>query len=66
MIGKYFNVFSQSNTVIEKIDLEGNSIRGEGASYIARVLKDNLYVTNLVGRKLHYGQTTLKIVTWWV
>ena len=39
---------SQINTTIEKIDLEGNRIGSSGCVYIARVLKDNLYVTDLV------------------
>ena len=38
----------QINTTIEKIDLEGNRIGNSGCVYIARVLKDNLYVTDLV------------------
>ncbi|XP_052697479.1 leucine-rich repeat-containing protein 74A-like [Crassostrea angulata] len=35
------------NTVIEKIDLEGNYILGEGATYLTRVLRENVYVTEL-------------------
>ncbi|XP_071162444.1 leucine-rich repeat-containing protein 74A-like [Mytilus edulis] len=36
------------NTVTERIDLEGNYILGEGATYLTRVLKDNSYVSELV------------------
>ncbi|CAC5387974.1 unnamed protein product [Mytilus coruscus] len=36
------------NTVTERIDLEGNYILGEGATYLTRVLKDNCYVSELV------------------
>ena len=31
------------------MDLEGNYILGVGTTYIAKVLKDNVYVTELVG-----------------
>ena len=30
------------------MDLEGNYILGVGATYLAKVLKDNVYVTELV------------------
>jgi hypothetical protein len=30
------------------MDLEGNYILGIGANYLAKVLKDNVYVTELV------------------
>ncbi|XP_061174071.1 leucine-rich repeat-containing protein 74A-like [Saccostrea echinata] len=36
------------NTVIEKIDLEGNYILGEGAIYLTKVLRENVYVTELI------------------
>lgn len=36
------------NTILEKIDLEGNYILGEGTSHLTRVLKENVYVTELV------------------
>lgn len=36
------------NTVLEKIDLEGNFILEEGTTCLTRVLKDNCYVTELV------------------
>lgn len=36
------------NTVTERIDLEGNYILGEGATYLTRVLKDNSYVSELI------------------
>jgi len=40
------------NTTIEKMDLEGNYMLGIGAHYLAHVLKDNVYVTHLVGSSL--------------
>lgn len=41
-------LYFQSNTFIEKLDLEGNCIEADGAMHIARVLKDNLYINHLV------------------
>ncbi|KAK3094145.1 hypothetical protein FSP39_024708 [Pinctada imbricata] len=36
------------NTVTEKIDLEGNFILSEGALYLTKVLRENVYVTELI------------------
>ena len=41
-------IYFQINTTIEKMDLEGNYILGVGATCLAKVLKDNVYVTELV------------------
>ena len=38
----------QINTIIEKVDLEGNCIESLGARYMCRVLRDNLYISELV------------------
>ena len=38
----------QNNTFIEKLNLHGNSVEGEGAGYIAKSLKENLYISELV------------------
>ncbi|KAK2161696.1 hypothetical protein LSH36_111g02014 [Paralvinella palmiformis] len=38
----------QGNTVIERLDLEGNDIEGEGCFYLCKVLRDNCYITKLV------------------
>ena len=36
------------NTVCEEIDLSDNYIEGSGAAAIAGVLKDNMFIVNLV------------------
>ena len=38
----------QINTVIEQLDLTGNCIGARGAIYIARVLRENLFITDVV------------------
>ena len=38
----------QVNTVCEEIDLSDNYIEGTGAAAIADVLKDNMFIVNLV------------------
>ena len=38
----------QSNTCIERLDLEGNAIESDGAIFISRVLRENLYINHLV------------------
>ena len=38
----------QENTVCEEIDLSDNYIEGDGAKALASVLKDNMFIVNLV------------------
>ena len=42
----------QENTVCEEVDLSDNYIEGEGAKAIATVLKDNMFIVNLVSASL--------------
>lgn len=42
----------QTNKKIEKINLEGNWIEAEGSIYLAKMLKNNIYVTELVNHNL--------------
>ena len=42
----------QENTVCEEVDLSDNYIEGEGAKAIATVLKDNMFIVNLVRASL--------------
>lgn len=39
----------QMNNFIHRLDLTGNSIESKGALHIARSLRDNVSITNLVG-----------------
>ncbi|XP_041354187.1 leucine-rich repeat-containing protein 74B-like [Gigantopelta aegis] len=45
---KALSIPLEINTVIEKIDLEGNGIEAEGTIHLCRVLRENVYVTDLV------------------
>ena len=55
-MGLYITVISvrllQENTVCEEVDLSDNYIEGEGAKAIATVLKDNMFIVNLVRASL--------------
>ncbi len=52
-------ILFQINTTIETIDLEGNSIEGDGAKYLSRMLRENLYITELVSKTLQTHKTCL-------
>ena len=41
-------IFFQHNTVCEEIDLSDNYIEGGGAHALANMLKDNMFVVNMV------------------
>lgn len=43
-------VSTKNNTFITNLDLEDNWLEGEGGEYVARMLKENCYITELVGR----------------
>ena len=43
-----FYVIFQTNRKIEKIDLEGNWIESQGSIYLAQMLGNNIYITELV------------------
>ena len=42
----------QVNTQIEKIDLEGNHIEATGVKHLSKMLRENLYITDLVSMNL--------------
>ena len=41
-------VIFQFNTITENLDLSDNYVEGEGAAHIARMLKENAFITSLV------------------
>ena len=41
----------QSNTVVTELDLEDNWLEAAGAHYISDMLKENCYITHLVGQR---------------
>ena len=43
-----FYIIFQTNRKIEKIDLEGNWIESQGSIYLAQMLGNNIYITELV------------------
>ena len=43
----FYGIF-QTNRKIEKIDLEGNWIESQGSIYLAQMLGNNIYITELV------------------
>ena len=44
----FVSFFTQTNTITEKLNLEGNGIEKEAAKFLCRMLKENLYITELV------------------
>ena len=40
----------QFNTITENLDLSDNYVEGEGATHIARMLKENAFITSLVSQ----------------
>ncbi|PVD26157.1 hypothetical protein C0Q70_13826 [Pomacea canaliculata] len=52
----------QRNTIIEKLNLEGNGIEHEGAKFLARILKENLYITELVLTENKLGNAGAKAI----
>lgn len=48
---KKFFVF-QKNTVTETVDISDNYVESEGARYIAGMLRNNTFITNLVSLNL--------------
>lgn len=40
----------QDNITLEKLNLQGNWIEGDGAAAMARMLEENDYITELVSR----------------
>lgn len=53
---KAISVPFETNTVTEKLNLEGNGIEKEATKYLCRILKDNLYITELVLRDNTLGR----------
>ncbi|XP_041350857.1 leucine-rich repeat-containing protein 74B-like [Gigantopelta aegis] len=45
---KALSVPLETNTVIEKLNLEGNGINPAGGVFLSRILKENLYITDLI------------------
>ena len=41
----------QFNTITENLDLSDNYVEGEGAVHIARMLKENAFITSLVSKQ---------------
>ena len=41
-------LFLQFNTVTENLDLGDNYLEGDGAAYLCRMLKDNMFIVSLV------------------
>ncbi|XP_052766427.1 leucine-rich repeat-containing protein 74B-like [Mya arenaria] len=52
----------ETNTTIERMDLEGNYMLGVGATYLANVLKDNVYVTQLILSENKMGNIGAKAI----
>ena len=53
----YFIFYQQQdNTVTEEIDLSDNYIEGDGAKFLAQVLKENMFIVNLVSAILFYSK----------
>ena len=46
--------FVQDNITLEKLNLQGNWIEGDGGSAMARMLEDNDYITELVSKIINY------------
>ena len=62
-----FPNFSQINTNIESLDLEGNHIEAEGAKYLHRMLRKNSYISELVSIKnrvkTNKGKKTMNLIS---
>ena len=50
--------FVQDNITLEKLNLQGNWIEGDGGSAMARMLEDNDYITELVSKIIEPGHVT--------
>ena len=62
----YSFFFFQINTHIERIDLEGNAIESDGAKYLGRMLRDNLYISEVVRFQSIQVTGHLKLIPFWV
>ena len=45
---------AQDNTICEEIDLSDNYVEGTGASALAHMLKENMFIVNLVSLIINY------------
>ena len=43
----------QNNTKVEVLNLEENGLEGEGGTYIGNMLKENHFISNVVGAHLY-------------
>jgi len=43
----------QDNTICEELDLSDNYVEGIGASALAQMLKENMFIVNLVSEIIH-------------
>ena len=48
MHARFVLLFLQFNTVTENLDLGDNYLEGDGAAYLCRMLKDNMFIVSLV------------------
>ena len=48
----------QDNITLEKLNLQGNWMTGDGGAAMARMLEDNDYITELVSDLLHIFKTS--------